>query len=195
MDCTKLIENLKCHGYAATYFDTAAEASAYLEGELRGETIGFGGSVTTQEMGLYDALSKNNTVCWHWKNPADKERFSEFTTYITSANAIAETGELVNIDGTGNRVASTLYGAKKVYFVCGINKIAPDLTAAIDRARNVSAPPNAKRLNLKTPCAITGKCADCNSAQRICRAMVIYMRPMAGCKHTEVIIIGENLGY
>lgn len=194
MDSTKLLKNLTSHGYSAKYFETAAEAAEYLAGAIKGEKVGFGGSMTTQQMGLYDLLGKENTVYWHWKNPADKDKFNEFTTYITSANAVSETGELVNIDGTGNRVAATLYGPKKVYFICGKNKVAPDLAAAVEMARNVASPKNAKRLCRETPCAVTGKCADCNSPQRICSAMVIYMRPMGGAEHTEVIIIGEELG-
>ncbi len=195
MDCTKLLQNLKRRGFSTQYFNTAAEASAYLCNALKGETIGFGGSITLRDMGLYEQLEKENTVCWHWKDPAQVKRFAEFTTYITSANAVAETGELVNIDGGGNRVSATLYGGKKLYFVCGINKIAPDLTAAIDRARNVAAPANAKRLERKTPCVVTGKCQDCSSPERICRGMVIHMQPMNSFECTEVILIGENLGY
>ncbi|MBP0981129.1 MAG: LUD domain-containing protein, partial [Oscillospiraceae bacterium] len=89
---------------------------------------------------------------------------------------------------------STLYGPKKVYFICGTNKITPDLTSAIERARTIAAPLNAKRLNRKTPCAVTGKCADCNCPDRICSAMVIYMRPMMAASLTEVIIVGEDMG-
>lgn len=195
MECSKLLDSLKNHGFSAKYFESTAEANAYLAGSLKGETIGFGGSVTLRDMGLFDLLSNENTVCWHWKTPTDRERYPEFTTYITSANAVSETGELVNIDGTGNRVSSTLYGPKKLYFICGVNKITPDLPTAIDRARNVSAPANAKRLGCKTPCAVTGKCHDCNSPERICRAMVVHMRPLGGFEHTEVIIVGENLGF
>ncbi len=195
MDCTRLLKNLKGRGFSAQYFETAAEAGDYLCSALKGETIGFGGSITLKDMGLCEQLEKENTVRWHWKNPTDISRFSEFTTFITSVNAVSETGELVNIDGVGNRVSASLYGGKKLYFVCGINKIAPDLSAAIDRARNVAAPANAKRLNRKTPCVATGKCHDCSSPERICRSMVIYMQPMNGFECTEVIIIGENLGY
>lgn len=195
MDCTKLLANLRSHGFSAVYFDTAAQAAEYLSGEIKGETVGFGGSQTCEEMGLYDLLAKENTVYWHWKNPADRGRFAEFTTYICSANAIAETGELVNIDGNGNRVAATLYGPKQVFFVCGVNKIVPDLHAAMDRAHNVATPPNAVRLKRKTPCAVQGKCSDCNSPERLCRAMVIHMRPMSPAKRTEVVLIGESLGY
>ena len=195
MDCTKLLENLKRHGFSTQYFDTAAEACSYLCDTLKGETIGFGGSVTLRDMDLYEQLEKENTVRWHWKNPDDTKRPAEFTTYITSANAVSETGELVNIDGAGNRVSATLYGGKKLYFICGVNKIAPDLSAAIDRARQVAAPANAKRLGRKTPCAVTGRCHDCTSPERICRGMVIHMRPMTSYETTEIIMIGENLGY
>lgn len=194
MDYQKAIENLQKHGFSAVYFATAAEAAAYLKGELQGETIGFGGSLTCDQMGLYDLLGQQNKVLWHWKTPADKEQFADFTTYITSANAVSETGELVNIDGTGNRVSATLYGAKKLFYVCGVNKLAPDLSAAMDRARNVASPANAKRLGKATPCATTGKCSDCNSPDRICRAFVVHARPMSGMQRTEIVLVGEVLG-
>lgn len=195
MDFITLSKNFKSHGFSVRYFDTAAEANFYLCEELKGEVVGFGGSMTLKDMNLYEQLEKENTVLWHWKNPEDANRFSEFTAYITSANAVSETGEIVNIDGVGNRTSATLYGGKRLYFVCGANKIAPDLPAAIDRARKVAAPANAKRLNRKTPCVATGRCHDCNSAERICCAMVIHMRPMSSFKSTEIIIVGENLGY
>lgn len=194
MDKEKLLKNLSAHGFSAKYFDTAKEASAYLADSIKGERVAFGGSMTAQQMGLYELLEKENEVFWHWKSPEDIRRYGEFTTYVTSANAVSETGELVNIDGSGNRVSASLYGPEKLFFVCGINKVAADLTAAIERARNVAAPLNAKRLKRKTPCAMTGKCADCNSPERICSAMVIHMRPMMSSKLTEVIIIGEELG-
>jgi hypothetical protein len=195
MDCTKLLEKLRAHGFSAVYFDTAQQAAEYLSREIKGETVGFGGSQTCEEMGLYDLLAKENKVYWHWKNPADKEHYPEFTTYLCSANAVAETGELVNIDGTGNRLAATLYGPKQMFFICGVNKIVPDLAAAIDRAYNVATPPNAARLKRKTPCATQGRCFDCDSPQRLCRAMVIYMRPMNASVRTEVVLVGETLGY
>mgnify|MGYP000514933541 FL=1 len=117
--------------------------------------MAFGGSVTLQEMGLFDALSKENEVIWHWNEPGAQTlaRAREAQIYITSANGVSETGELVNIDGTGNRVAQTLYGPEKVYFVVGKNKIEKDLSSALSRARNVAAPLNAKRLKTDTPVA------------------------------------------
>ena len=117
--------------------------------------------------------------------------------YISSANGVAETGELVNIDGTGNRVAATLYGPEKVYFIVGLNKLAPTLEAAIWRARNIASPLNAKRLNRRTPCALSEvmKCYDCQSPERICRGMTIHMGPMKGVGETIVVLIDEELGY
>ena len=117
--------------------------------------------------------------------------------YISSANGVAETGELVNIDGTGNRVSATLYGPEKVYFIVGLNKLAPDLEGAIWRARNIASPLNAKRLNRRTPCAMAEemKCYDCRSPERICRGMTIHMGPMKGVGETVVVLIDETLGY
>ena len=190
----KLVDLLAKNGFTAHYFADNAAAKAYLAEQIKGETVGFGGSVTVDQLGLYDLLAQENKVLWHWKNVEDKDHFNDFTAYVTSANAIAETGELVNIDGAGNRVSATLYGPQKVYFVCGVNKVEPTLDAAIARARNVASPLNAKSKNKNTPCVNLGRCTDCNSPDRICRAMVIYMQPMMG-KHHEVILIGEELGF
>ena len=119
---------------------------------------------------------------------------AEADVYLTSANGLAETGEILNIDGAGNRVASTLYGHKKVYFVIGANKLAPTRDEALWRARNIAAPRNAQRLGKKTPCAVKGdKCYDCKSPDRICRGLVELWGPMMGME-TEVILIGEDLG-
>ena len=130
-------------------------------------------------MGLSEELSKNNEVYWHWitPGPATLESASKAEVYITSANGLSETGEIVNIDGSGNRVASTLYGHDTVYFICGINKLEPDLDAAIHRARNIASPLNARRLERKTPCA-TGelKCHDCSSPDRICKGLVVLWK-------------------
>ena len=114
--------------------------------------------------------------------------------YITSANGVSETGELVNIDGNGNRVSETLFGPKKVFFVVGSNKITPDLNSAWQRARNVAAPLNAKRLQADTPCAAGDCCYECMSPSRLCRATVILERPVNGMK-AEVVFVNEPLGY
>ena len=105
-----------------------------------------------------------------------------------------EDGEIVNIDGTSNRISASSFGPQDVYFVVGRNKVTDNLHEAIDRARNVAAPLNAKRLNKKTPCVIDLKCHDCKGPERICRNMQILFKAPSGCKY-HVIIINEDLGY
>ena len=173
-DLEKLQKSLEAEGFAVSRFDTAAQAADYLDAALDGKTIGIGGSVTVQEMGLGERLAKHNTVLWHWGGSTLQEAAGA-QVYLTSVNGATETGELINIDGTGNRVASGLFGHEKVYFIVGRNKVAPDYDAALWRARNIAAPRNAQRLGRKTPCAATGdRCYDCKSPERICRALVVY---------------------
>ena len=115
--------------------------------------------------------------------------------YITSVNGMAETGELINIDGNGNRVASSLYGHKKVWFIVGRNKLAPTYEEALWRARNIAAPKNAQRLGRKTPCAVHGdRCYDCKSPERICRGLVVLWEAVANME-MEVVLIDQDLGY
>ena len=163
---------------------------------LHGTSIGIGGSVTIDTLGVYDRLSESNEVFWHWKNhaPETRERAGKAETYLCSANGVSENGEIVNIDGAGNRVASTLYGHQKVYLVISRNKLAADYDGALWRARNVAAPKNAQRLNRKTPCAIKGdRCYDCKSPDRICCGLVVLWRPMMG-QDIEIILVDEDLG-
>lgn len=194
-DFTKVQKNLESRGYTVKEFATAAEAVGYLDGAIDGKTVGFGGSVTVQEMGLYDALAAHNEVHWHWKGgQQEREAAKDCQIYITSANGLAETGEILNIDGAGNRVAATLYGHEKVYFVIGRNKLAPTYDEALWRARNIAAPKNAQRLNRKTPCAVKAdRCYDCRSPERICRGMVTLWGPMLGMER-EVLLVDEDLG-
>lgn len=194
----KLRKNLEAHGFETSCFATGKEAADYLCSRLSGRTIGFGGSCTADELDLYPRLSENNKVIWHWKQGGQVRReASQAEVCITSANGVSETGELVNIDGAGNRVAATLYGPEKVYFIIGINKIEPTLEKAIERARNVASPLNSKRLNMKTPCALSAeaRCYDCSSPDRICSALVVHWRAMSGIPSTEVVIVEESLGY
>ena len=200
MNIEKTVENLQKNGYLVSVFETAGEAAEYLDQQIDGKTVGFGGSITLQDLGVYDMLAKHNACHWHWPKaghavPEVIKAAAAADIYLTSVNALSENGEMVNIDGTGNRVASTLFGHEKVYFVVGINKIEADLAAAIDRARNVASPLNAKRLGRKTPCAVKGdKCYDCNSPERICNGMVVHFKKMGSCA-MEVVLVKENLGY
>ena len=126
-------KNLEDRGYAVEVFASGAEAAAYLDGAVDGKSVGFGGSLTLDQLGLYDALGKHNTVVWHWKQDAGPARREGMFTdvYLSSANGLAETGEIVNIDGNGNRVAATLFGHEKVYLVIGRNKLAPTYEEAL----------------------------------------------------------------
>jgi len=195
-DFKKVQANLEARGYTVRTFATAAEAADYLDGVIDGKTVGFGGSATLDALGIYDRLESHNTVIWHWKQPADEARKAAMQTqvYLTSANALAETGEIVNIDGTGNRVSATLFGHEKVIFVIGRNKLAATYEMAVDRARNVAAPQRARQLGKKTPCAVKlDRCYDCKSPERICRGMVTLWGPMLGMEG-EVLLVDEDLG-
>lgn len=201
MDFTKVKSALEARGFKVSAFPTAAEAARYLNGQIDGVSVSFGGSVTLEQMGLFESLGQHNEVLSHWHVPAGKDsgeiRAKAMTTevYLTSANGLAETGEIVNIDGTGNRVSGMLFGHKKVYFVVGRNKLAPDYDGALWRARNIAAPKNAQRLGTRTPCAARGdRCYDCKSPQRICRGLVVLWEAMKGCE-TEVVLVDEELGY
>lgn len=188
-------KNLEDRGYTVRVFSTGQEAADYLDGVLQGKSVGFGGSATLDALGLYERLGARNTVLWHWKQEPGAARRQAMTAeiYLTSVNALAETGEIVNIDGVGNRAAATLFGHEKVYFAVGRNKLTPTLDEAVWRARNVAAPQRAKQMNRKTPCFATGRCHDCKSPERICRGLVTLWGPMMGMD-AEVLLIGEDLG-
>lgn len=196
MNIEKTIKNLENRGFTAKYFPTAAEAADYLEAEIRGKSVGIGGSMTARDLGLYKRLAKNNTVHGHWQIPGPETiaKANAAEVYITSANAITEQGEILNIDGRGNRLAAQVYGDKKVYYVAGVNKICPDFSSALDRARNVASVKNAARFGLSTPCQADEKCHDCRSPQRICNALIVHWAPMMGMEG-EVVLIGEEMGF
>ena len=196
MDFDFIKTNLEKKGYKVSCFETKEDAAAYLNGQIDGVTVGIGGSMTVKELGLLDMLRPHNDVRWHWEG---NDRMEALATdvYLSSVNGISERGEIVNIDGVGNRLAGTLYGHKKLYFIVGKNKIADDLDGAIWRARNVAAPKNAIRFNVKTPCVASGgaKCFDCRSPERICKALLVLWDRPDGIPDTEVVLIDEELGY
>ena len=191
----KLTQELERRGYLVHFFSTAQEAADYLDSQINDTTVGLGGSMTLREMGLYDRLASHNQAIWHWENGALAQAATA-EVYLTSANGVAETGEIINIDGTGNRVASTIYGHRRVYFVVGSNKIAPDYDSALWRARNIASPKNAQRPGRKTPCAVKGdRCYDCQSPERICRALAVLWAKPTGIDQMEVILVDQELGY
>ncbi len=199
MKFDKLIQSLKKNGYEVSYFENIDKATAYLVDQVRGVSVGFGDSLTLSSMNLGKVLSEKNLVM----NPATSSRADFINVgkqalvtdvFFTSVNGVAETGEMVNIDGSGNRVAGSIFGHKKIYYVFGTNKIEPTLEKAIWRARNIAAPKNAKRLGCNTPCAVKGdRCYDCSSKERICNTMNIHLKKMSNVE-AEVIVIGEKLG-
>ena len=197
-DFEKTRKNLENRGFRAHVFATGAEAADYLAQTLHNTCIGIGGSVTIDEIGVYDRLSADNDVIWRWKKPTpdSRERGAAAETFLCSANGVSETGEIVNIDGYGNRVAPTIYGPQRVFLVVGKNKIAPDLNGAIDRARNIAAPLNARRLNRHTPCAVgEPRCHDCRSPEKICGVMTVFFMPPTCIKEFHVLLVNEDLGY
>ena len=188
-------------GYDVSIFPDKDSAAAYLDSQIDGKPVGFGDSETLIAMHMFEKLSAHNMVF----DPKHPEKGLDFhrtarkclTTdiFLTSVNGVAETGEMVNIDGTGNRVAGSLFGHDKVYFVVGRNKIAPTIEEAAFRARNIAAPKNAARHHFRTPCAIKqDHCYDCMSPDRICCAQVIYWKKMRFIE-MEVVLIDEDLGY
>lgn len=195
-DLKKAAENLKSRGFNVQLFQTKEAAADYLNKAIDGRTVGFGGSVTLRDMGLYESLSTHNSVYWHWQGtPISTGEAEKAQVYLSSVNGLSEDGDLINIDGNGNRVASMLYGHEKLYLVVGRNKLAATYDEALWRARNIAAPKNAQRLQTKTPCAVKGdRCYDCKSPNRICRGLAVLWRPMSGME-TEVVLIDEDLGY
>ena len=191
----KLQANLKARGFDVTCFATAEEAADYLDKKLDGKLVGHGGSVSLQEMGLIERLSTHATVLSHWLGNSFAET-SAAPIYLTSVNGLSEAGDIINIDGTGNRVAATIFGHEEVYFIVGRNKIAPDYDSALWRARNIASPKNAQRLHKNTPCAVKAdKCYDCKSPDRICRALTVLWEKPNGIGRAEVVLVDQDLGY
>ena len=200
MDLEKTIRALKGRGFAVSRFATKQEAADYLCGAIQNTTVGMGGSKTLDELGVYDRLCETNQVFWHWREPGiptlDKALTAQ--TYLSSANAIAEDGQIVNIDGRGNRLGAMVYGpGKDIYIVAGVNKIEPDFDAALFRARNTAAVQNIARFAGSQPCQNPergGKCYDCRAKDRCCNALLVLWGKMFDMQKIEVVLIEEELG-
>ena len=195
----KNMEKRQMEGYYAK--DKKEALSILLSLIPEGSSIGYGGSVSLTEIGALEALSGENYNLIARENAKTAEEtekvfkdilFSDF--FLMSSNAITVDGELVNVDGRGNRVAFLAYGPKNVILVCGMNKISPDVDSAIKRIKTVAAPMNAVRLNRSTPCAVTGVCGNCQSPDCICANTVITRRSHINGR-INVILVGEELGF
>ncbi|MDY5955689.1 MAG: lactate utilization protein, partial [Frisingicoccus sp.] len=176
-----LIKNLDKRGMEAYYVDNKDDA---LKMALRfvtpGSSVSWGGSMSINEIGLIPALKAWDCTVLDRTVPKTEEEKKEFfgkvavcDYYFMSTNAITMDGELVNIDGTGNRVASLIFGPSNVVIIAGMNKVADNLESAVDRARNTAAPMNTIRLDRKTPCTQVGRCMDCMSPDCICNQFVV----------------------
>ncbi len=199
----KTVEKLIAHDFKAIYVKTKADASKEIWRHITAQTrIGTPGALTIRELGILEQIeSKGNVIYDHWKPglPNEKKvevRKSQMTCdlLLSSVNAVTLNGELVNIDGIGNRVNAMTFGPGKVILVVGYNKIVEDVQEAIKRIKQVAAPINAKRLNADVPCAKLGKCVDCNVPGRICRVITIHER-RPSLTDILVILVGEELGY
>ena len=197
------IENLRKNGFDARLCRNQDEAKTLIaEYIIPYGTLGLGGSTTLRQMQLPELAREHRAKVYdHWDfklnaeeklNILRKSLLSDL--YLTSANAISSNGKIFNIDGNGNRLAAMMFGPKKVVIVAGYNKIVTDENAAMERIKNYVCGKNAKRLEKKTPCAVSGKCADCQSKDRIC-AITSIMEKKPGLTDITVIIIEEELGY
>ena len=197
-----IIQNLakrQIEGYYCSDRKSALEKT--LELIPKGATIGWGGSMTIIETGILDAIQNDNYKIINRdmaKTLEEQKRiYSEIFCadfFLMSTNAITLDGELINIDGRGNRVSFLCFGPQNVLILIGMNKVVTDIESGFKRVHNIASPPNAIRLNKKTPCAITGKCEDCYSADCMCGQFVITRR--SGIPNRiKVILIGEELGY
>lgn len=200
--CKALVAKLESRHFEAYYCPTAKEAiekAVSLVPEK--SSVAWGGSMTIRDMGLTKAFHNGDYQVIDRDLGKSPEEIGELhrkgllTDYfITSTNALSEEGILVNIDGTGNRVAALCFGPKNVIVICSVNKIAPNLDAAISRARNVAAPINAFRFMGKTPCVTTGSCKNCTSPDCIC-SQVVITRLSKPAKRIKVILVGEEFGF
>ena len=200
--CQKLISALEkraIHGYYAENKEEALKLALSLIPE--GSSVGYGGSMTLDQIGLKTALDNEKYSLIRRelaKDPEEKHqiyiRIYGSDVFITSANAVSEDGIIVNIDGVGNRLSAICYGPKKVIFIIGANKISKDLDSAILRARNTAAPANCARLNLSTPCQKTGSCVNCLDPQTICSEFLVT-RCCRIPDRMHVIVVNEDLGY
>ena len=197
-----LVKNLQSRHFEAYYCEDRSQALAKaLELISEGATIGWGGALSCQQIGLMDALNAGNyraidrdkcTTMAQREQAAKDSLFAD--VFLTGANGLSLDGQMVTIDGTGNRLGAICYGPKMILVVAGMNKVMDDLDAAVTRARTVAAPMNKQRFPNQTPCEVTGTCADCKSEGCICNQILItrHCRPAGRIKF---IIVGEELGF
>lgn len=185
--CRQVVESLRKRGFEAAFCATKEDAAtAVLTETASVGRVGMGGSVTMKELGVTEKLEAEGKLL---------TRGADCDMFLLSANAVTADGRIVNIDGNGNRVAASISGPKKVVYAIGRNKIVEGgIDAAIARIKEKACPPNCVRLGKRTPCALAGKCADCDSPDRICKVTAIFDRRPSGTP-TAVYVVNADLGY
>ena len=196
-----IIKHLQKRGMEGYYCaDSKSAVQKALSLIPEGSTVTWGGSESIKECGLVEALKDAPVTIWDRKDvkPEDMKAFYlkafSANVYLMSSNAITLDGQLVNIDGTGNRIAALTYGPDRVILIVGMNKVCSDLESAITRVHNVAAPPNCMRLNIENPCTKDGICHNCLSPTKICNMLhVMHFNRFPG--RIQVVLVGEQLGY
>ena len=196
-----LVKAMKKRQFDAYYCSTAEEAvEKVLELIPAGDVVSWGGVATVDQLGIKDRLrQRGQSLIDRDTARTPDERMDMLRqaltcdTFLMSSNAISEDGQLVNIDGMGNRVAALCFGPKQVIVVAGMNKVAGDLDSAMSRARHIAAPANVQRFDVKTPCAVTGQCGNCTSPDCIC-AQIVTTRFSKIPGRIKVVLVGEELG-
>lgn len=197
----KTAEALNKRHFEAYYCSTAAEAvEKVLELTPKTDVVSWGGAMTVDELGIKQRMAQEGYTLLDRdtaQTPEEKQAIMRQAltcgTFLMSSNAISKDGQLVNIDGNGNRVAAMCFGPRQVVVVAGMNKVLGTLDEAVARARNVAAPANAQRFEVKTPCGLTGQCGDCTSPDCICSKLVITRFCMPE-RRIKVVLVGEDLG-
>lgn len=182
---SKVVENLKKNDFSAIYFKTGEEASEFIMGNInKGDKVGFGGSMTVVKLGIQEKVASIGGIVLDHGDP----------TLSPDDKMATMEGELVNIDGVGNRIAAMTFGPKKVIIVAGVNKICKNEDSAFERLEQFASPMNNMRLKMPNPCTKTGICMDCKAPSRICRVYSVIKRRPARTDMT-VVVIGEEFGY
>ena len=197
-----VVKNLQGRGFDACYCKSGEEArEKALEWIKEGSSVAWGGSMTIRDIGLTEAVNKGNYQAIDRDKagtPEEKQKAAmdalSADYFLTSANGVSEDGQLVNVDGNGNRVAAIVFGPKYVIVVAGMNKVVRTAEDAMVRARTVAAPLNQQRFSKNTPCTLTGVCGDCKSPECICNQL-LTTRNCRPAGRIKVILVGEELGY
>lgn len=197
-----IIKNLQKRNMEGYYFDTKEEAIEKVMSFIKqDDVVSWGGSYTIDELGIKNLLEEKQILVIDRdkaKSPEENVKLRKLSltadVYLTSTNAITMDGELLNIDGAGNRLAAYCYGPDSVIVVAGMNKVVPELSVSLGKARSDATIPNALRTNSQPPCRFTGKCSECTMKDTLCCQILVtrYSKPQ---NRIKVILVGEHLGF